>query len=299
MAYDNNIYAKIVSGELSEEEIKQLKESGEWQEIQAILEASDDFSLKPYDKKSAYEELVKKRKTTTQQGASRIRRLIFPMASSAAILLLLFGYFFFVNKNSNKINAEYGEVVEANPWNHTKINLNDGSSIEYNTKGVSIINLQGEAYFQVVPGNKVDIKTEFGTVKVLGTKFNIRTWGGQLTVSCYEGKVAVISNTGSQMILDRNEALSITKNSFTNKREINSAEPEWLMERTRIYQEDRQEVFNELERQYNIRIERPMQSGGFSGEFPNNDLEEALGLVCDPMGYNYKIINKGLVEIYE
>ena len=43
MAYDKNIYARIVSNEVSEEEIAQLKSSGEWEEIQQILQMTASF----------------------------------------------------------------------------------------------------------------------------------------------------------------------------------------------------------------------------------------------------------------
>ena len=313
MAYDENIYAKIISGEITKSEIDHLKSTGEWQEIQSILEATEELELKPHDKKAGFEALLKKRdgQNQTQSQAQHQTQpetpkkgaisWLIPIVSAAAAVALLVGFFFFSNNVSTKVSAQYSQTVEVSPNKNVSISLNDGSTIEYNegnNEKAKLVQLEGEAYFNVVPGNPLIVQTKNGKIEVLGTKFNVRAWGNQLSVECFEGRVKV-SSKNSNTELQKMEAVTTTNGKLNQKSNINYTSPTWLNGTTRIKQEPLSEVLKELERQYNVKIKAPTLNRVFSGEFSHSNLEKALDDVCKPMGLTYKIIQPDLIEIYE
>ena len=50
----DTLYARWLAGTLSQDEEDALKASGEWQELQAIINATSDLSLPQYDKERAF-----------------------------------------------------------------------------------------------------------------------------------------------------------------------------------------------------------------------------------------------------
>jgi len=299
MSYDENIYAKIVSGEITQEEIDQLKTTGEWEEIQMILQATEDLSVAPLNKEAGFEALLKKREN--RPAKKGIIKWLIPLASAAAVGLLLIGFFYFNSDSSQLMVARNGEIKKLMIDESVNVTLNDGSSVKYNnieSKSTRTIQLNGEAFFDVVPGNSVIIETENGKVEVLGTQFNVRSWGKQLSVECFNGRVKVVSKNG-QTELTKMESVRTNKGTLEPKTSIQHTNSIWLNAESRIKQEPLTEVFKEMERQYNITIKTPLLDRIFSGGFPHNDLKKALDDVCLPMGLTYKIINADLVEIYE
>jgi ferric-dicitrate binding protein FerR (iron transport regulator) len=58
------------------------------------------------------------------------------------------------------------------------------------------------------------------------------------------------------------------------------------------------EVFMELGRQFNIKIKAQSHEGRiYTGRFSNKNLQEALQLICLPMGLTYRIENDSSVVI--
>jgi len=300
MAYDENIYARIISGEVTAEEIEQLKSTGEWEEIETILQATEELELNPHDKEAGYEALLKKRGGQTSERSGTIRRL-WPIISAAAVALLVIGFFFLNGNSSKKVLAQNSQTKKLSLDGKFAITLNDGSSLEYeegDKEGSRTVHLDGEAFFDVIPGNHLIVQTAQGKVEVLGTQFNVRAWGNQLSVECYQGRVIVASKNG-QTELQKMEAVLSTNVKLNPKSNINHTSPSWLNGNTRIKQEPLTEVFKELERQYNVSVKFSLSNRVYAGEFPHNDLEKALDDICKPMGLTYKIIKPDLVEIYE
>jgi len=299
MAYDENIYAKIVSGELSEQEIDQLKDSGEWQEIQAILQIADELSLPRHNKENGYDKLMKKRGQNLPKNNRR--RLLYQVVSVAAVVLFLIGFFFFNRSKEISTFASNGTTESLLLPDKSEVVLNDGSSLQYKKTSDQtnrIVKLNGEAFFKVTSGNTFTVETANGQVQVLGTQFNVRAWGNTLFVTCYSGQVAVTSNN-NRTTLNPKEAV-IVRNGKTTEAPVETRDsPDWLTGTSRVYEEPLDEVFNELERQYNIKVTHPNIDRIFSGSFTQNNLEEALDVVCRPMGLQFKIVNNELVEVYE
>ncbi len=294
MAYDENIYAKIVSGDLNPQEVEKLKQTGEWDEIQDILRATEGLTLPRFNKEKGYDDLLKRRQVKTKT------RVINPIwIGLAASLLLLFGFLFLFNNGNVIVNAGMAEIQNVSFDDGTKIVLNDGSEISYKKDfkaSERVVNLQGEASFEVTKGKKFVVETRNGSVEVLGTQFNVRAWGNHLYVECYEGSVKVSTAT-DQSILSKNESVVIVDHKMGDKNTIGNSAPLWQSGTLRFYEESLVEVFREMERQFDISIENNFDSRKFSGSFEEVDLEKALKQVCGPMGLDYQIDGKKIVIV--
>jgi len=89
----------------------------------------------------------------------------------------------------------------------TKVWLNNGSKLEYPEKfgATREVSLLGEGYFEVAhdPSHPFLVKTKQNTVKVLGTKFDIRSYQDDksASVAVTEGRVGFGNQLGQQIIL--------------------------------------------------------------------------------------------------
>lgn len=294
MAYDENIYARIVSGELSPKEIEHLKGTGEWEEIQSILKATENLSLPSFDKEKGFEDLKGRRKPKTKQR--NLRPYIYGIAAS---LLVLLSFIFLFTEEPTFIQAGMAENGGHTLPDGSKIILNDGSNIEYKNAewaNSRVLKLTGEAFFEVETGNKFLVNTSNGQVEVLGTKFNVRSWGDKLYVECYEGSVKVVQ-TESEVVLKANETVNFVNGKSNGLNTIEHKEPLWQSGTLRFHQEKLSEVFSEMERQYNVKIEFTLNDALFSGYFEEGNLNKALSQVCDPMGLEFNFIDDKTIVI--
>ncbi|BBM82255.1 FecR domain-containing protein [Candidatus Uabimicrobium amorphum] len=92
-----------------------------------------------------------------------------------------------------------------------------------NANSVQLV--QGSVYFHVVPGNALTIKTERGTIQVLGTKFLVTATNKKTKVSVYRGKVKFTNHNNQEYILTQGQSI----NSSLAKIQKNREEiPSWV-----------------------------------------------------------------------
>ena len=298
MAYDENIYARIINNQISEDEKAQLIQSGEWDEIQKILKVTEEIQLKPFDKEAAFQAVLTQGKNAQKGTFSIFRNRGFIGIAASVILLVAFLFVFNLNSKT-EVTAIYTETKEIRLPDESTVRLNDGSSIKYKEKhwtNQRSIELMGEAVFDVTSGTSFQVTTANGSVTVLGTEFNVRSWGTNLYVECYEGKVRVNSGTQEQM-LEAGTSVNISNGTMGAMKTIDHDAPLWTTGTSRFYEESLESVFQEIERQYDVRIEYPDVDRTFSGFFEHDDLAEALNQVCLPMDLNFEIKEGNKVEI--
>ncbi|WP_430466781.1 FecR family protein [Winogradskyella ouciana] len=222
------------------------------------------------------------------------------VSSLAAILVVGFALFTLINKDqisSFKTGLAQNEIITL-PDNST-VNLNELSQLEYNSSNWNenrSLNLNGEAYFNVEEGKRFDVHTDFGKVSVLGTAFNVLSKDRIFKVSCYEGLVQVSyeDNTvelpaGTEFVLSSGKG---------QKSDIVIAEPYWLKNMSVFEDASLKSVANELEKQYNIKVQYPSDlTVKFTGAFEHNDLENALESITKPLNLTYTIKNTNTVII--
>jgi len=169
--------------------------------------------------------------------------------------------------------------------------LNGGSNVQYEAGGWNmdrVLNLDGEAYFDVIKGSTFSVNTEQGLVTVLGTTFNVLDRGEVFEVECFSGKVSV--EIGSQEeILSPGQGVRIV-NSTLAVYDLSTTNPDWKLGEFKFVDADAADVFEELEWQLGMDIIVPNLEGyKFTGDFETKDSELALSTVCLALGLQHKI----------
>nr|MBX2874682.1 FecR family protein [Saprospiraceae bacterium] len=220
---------------------------------------------------------------------------------AAASVALLLGIWFWVGSRSLSLEAAAGEMAERTFNDGSSIVLNDGSSIIYQDGDWGkerIVDLQGEALFEVTKGVPFIVKTDQGTVQVLGTSFNVRAWDQHFRVECYSGKVAIERN-GQRDTLVAGEAGQWRDNQWYIEQDLMAQSPAWSEGKSEFKGESWDAAFAELERQYDVKLERPYIDSPFVGNFQHNNLDTALYLLTRPKGLQYEIDrDRSVVRIF-
>jgi len=219
------------------------------------------------------------------------KRVLATLSKIAAVLVIGFGIYFYtttLDTTSNTIVAQQKSIVLPDA---SQVNLNSKSTITYNTSNWDSnrqLTLVGEAFFKVAKGKKFDVKTNEGTVSVLGTQFNIKQRDDYFEVICYEGKVAVKSKTKTTTLLQGDTFLIIDGKYIATEKE-NLLSPTWLTNKSTFRSIPYREVIKEFERQYNVSIEFESNndSQNFTGSFTHNDIEIALKSITLPLQLKY------------
>jgi ferric-dicitrate binding protein FerR (iron transport regulator) len=233
----------------------------------------------------------------------RTPRIIIWTGSIAATILILLGLIKFLpSTGSTKIIAK--------PGTHSEYFLPDGSDVKLNADSrISFkqsrfnerrnIELKGEAFFSVPRHGEFNVITANGDISVAGTTFNVCSRDNLFKVTCYTGKVIVTANKHTVTLIPgesaetENGMLKVFKDSKAGSISgwING---DFYFENTPLIQ-----VFNEVERQFNVKFVTKIKEDKlyYTGGFSNNDLNEALELICLPMKLDYQIESKNKISV--
>ena len=191
------------------------------------------------------------------------------LARVAAVLIPLFiiagGYHYFTSVKSNitEISVAYGEDKHLFLPDGSEIWVNAGTTIKYPNEFSDeerLVDLDGEAYFSVKEDatKPFIVRTKELSVKVLGTKFNVKAYSGdkKATATLTSGKVEVTTSTKASKILKPNEQLVFNKaTSAIDITEILPAETNsWLTGKLIFENVPLKEIIQTLERRFNITI---------------------------------------------
>ena len=299
----DTIYARWLSGNLSEAELEELKANGELEELESIVKLTDEMALPAFNVDAAYKQFQSER----SKPVAKQRRLPVRWILAAAATITLVGVFlFYLNSQPTLLQAVAGENLTHSFADGSKIILNDESTASYYPKNWEenrLVTLNGEAFFDVVKGRKFEVQTEQGTIQVLGTSFNIRSRGSNLMVACYTGKVRVRSAIGTDsVVLEKGKYVQFVGGKNMGVKDLEVTGPHWTNGESHFIDETMSAVFQELERQYAIKVDYASIDGQllFNGKFEHNNLEAALKSICVPQGFQFSIdSNNKLVRITE
>ena len=191
---------------------------------------------------------------------SRIAVVLIPF------LLIAGGYLYHTYKQSEmiEVSVAYGDTKYLLLPDSSEIWINAGTNIRYPknfSKSQREVHLNGEAYFSVKE-NKAKpfiVQTERLSVKVLGTKFNVRAYSidEKVVTSLTSGKVEVDTQSDLPKILKPNEQLTYNKNtSDIHIENIQASETDgWLKGKLIFNNASLNDILTTLERNFNISIE--------------------------------------------
>jgi ferric-dicitrate binding protein FerR (iron transport regulator) len=244
-------------------------------------------------KEDVWKELSKK--TSAPVSPTKVIKLQWVKYAAAACILVLLGFTAFINLYTKTITCPNGQHISINLPDQSLVNLNANSSISYHPywwKFSRKVEFTGEAYFSITKGSQFEINSKYGKTYILGTSFNIYARGNQYKVTCYTGKVKVVSNlTADKILLLPNDHAFVTPNGKLQLEKHENVEDQisWRKNLFLFTKTPLQLVFEEIERQYDIRIvEKGKFDLTYTGKFrKEKSVETALHTVCMPLGLKF------------
>jgi ferric-dicitrate binding protein FerR (iron transport regulator) len=233
--------------------------------------------------------------TASNKKKGRTVRMNWLKYSAAACLILLLGLTGFINFYTTSIYCPKGQHMSVVLPDNSEVELNANSKISYKPylwKFSRKVKFEGEAFFEITRGSKFEIQSNYGKTFILGTSFNIYARGNQYKVTCYTGKVKVVSTmTADKILLLPKDHAYVTKNGKLKLLQDNKAEERILWRDNLFFFTDTplKYVLEEIELQYNINIvEKGKFKDGYTGNFSKEkSVENVLHTVCMPMGLKF------------
>lgn len=362
----NNIWTLIgkkLTGEASPEELLELEEllrqEGAHRYPLALLEeiwkneqqAKADEKLeqkwKAFDDKielaeeKKADELARINLIERDSSRQKIVKLI-KIYSWVAAAVFLLGVFWFTrdghinNKKANEIVAPQTGFSKIQLTDGTQVWLNAGSKLVYDANfGTEYrkVFLRGEAFFDVVkdPQHPFIVTTSTISIKVLGTRFNVRAYDNDKTseTALIRGQIelTVLKNPEKKIILKASEKLTINNNEQISAKSIQSvgvdpiaddiplialsrihqkkqdtlpSEALWLENKLAFDAEDFENLAVKLQRRYNVTIvfkNDALKRLRFTGRFQDESIGKVLKYLQSTTYFHYKN-DDSTIEIY-
>ena len=286
---NDTFLAQWLEGKLLDNELKELVSESDYTKYLKIrkgLEVLDAFNA-PTD--STFTQIQQKIKSKN----NKVIPLNYKpwLLAIAASIVLFFGLFSIFDTNQVAFETGYGEFKTIALLDGSEVILNSKSSLSYNEKqweSNKTVELNGEAFFKVKKGSVFTVTTSNGIVKVLGTHFNVQSHKDLFEITCYEGKVSVLSKSETFILLPTNTLRRINGNAIEAwNTEFNN--PTWLNGESNFKSVPVEYVISALEAQYQVKINSQNIDTSiiYTGSFTHNNLETALQTVFKSLQIQY------------
>lgn len=265
---------------------------GELDKLQASIEV-------PYSKsRNEIWEAMQQKMTAEEIPIRPVRPARRRLWLVAAMVALLLGVGVLLRFYHHTFRTAPGQMVTLTLPDGSTVVLNAQSRLTYYSlwwRFSPKVSLAGEAFFKGHHSKWFSVKSDRGTVVVLGTSFDIYARHDNYRVVCFTGKVRVTSRTKNQIILTPGEKAVVSPyGDISFSKEIKTRDYNaWTNHQFVFTAVPLASVLKELARRYNVEIDlkKPVQAnytGNFSAEIP---VEQALNIVCKPFGLTFVKIN--------
>ncbi len=236
-----------------------------WDEIaeKAVLGESSDMRPAAIETK-----IDRNKRMRSWPNGFSVRSPFFRIAAVAALLVIVaisLGSYW-MSPQMVEVAVAAGEHSTLVLGDGTRVILDAGSQLKYpeTFRGKSRkVFLRGEAFFQVTPDKSAPfiVSTEYSQIEVLGTSFNVRTWGsgGSVEVAVQEGHVRfghVGKHEGNRVLLRAHQASSLLEGGTPSVPMEVDIEKQLAWMRDEVFFENAAlgEVFDRLRRWYNVEV---------------------------------------------
>ncbi|MGN0003837.1 MAG: FecR family protein [Sphingobacterium composti] len=197
----------------------------------------------------------------------------------------------------------------------TKVWLNAATTLKYPSrfaKDKRELELEGEAFFEVAPlfvqenGVQIrvpfEVKTSNQVIKVLGTHFNVSSYGNVVDerTTLVEGSVQLINNVGQSKVLKPGQqgVISSTNQNIMLRNADVELVTAWKNDLFIFRNASFKEIMQELERWYDIKIDiDKYPDTKFYGELNRNvPLSDVLALIQLTSDIKFKLVSNGNVN---
>lgn len=283
-----DLIQKWLDHELNAEELEAFKKLEDYDALvsmDAQLKAFKAPEYKTSEELNTVLKTIRAPKTKTKQNWVRA------VIRIAAVVVIGLSVYYSINLDTTVSTLAANKETDIELPDASKVSLNALSSVTFNKlhwKKERKVELDGEAFFKVAKGSKFQVVTEAGTVTVFGTQFDVKQRDHYFEVTCYEGKVGVISQDQQATLLAGDSFLMIDGKLIAKEKEKLST-PSWLNNESQFTGLPYSVVLDEFERQYNITID-PTDvdvTQLFFGGFPHNNMDVALKAITLPLHLTY------------
>lgn len=215
------------------------------------------------------------------------------------------------------LKVPFGKKFGITLTDGTKVYLNSGSTLTYPNNFIGtnerIVQLQGEAYFEVAKNHKKPfiVETSNMNIRVLGTKFNVSAYKNDNTnsVTLVEGKVAVSkaiayeTETSKSILLAPNEKASIQTTDIDKKLSKNTVHNidkhiSWKNKELVFKNDKFIDISKKLQRNFNVKIvseNENLNNKEFTGRFNKQDVFEILDAFRIHTSFTYTVKNNNII----
>ncbi|WP_100612163.1 FecR family protein [Confluentibacter lentus] len=291
MKNEHNIL-KWLNNELSEDEVKDLKQSENLETLEKIAFYASQMQVPKVDAQQALAAFKERKRSKKDTKVIPLSFKTFMRVAAVFVVLLASSYFLFFN-NAKSFETHVAQTQNVMLPDASEVILNAQSTLKYNKKtweNKRDLQLSGEAFFKVSKGQKFTVNTPVGTVEVLGTQFNVKERPNYFEVQCYEGLVAVTYNNKT-LKLSKGKSFRVLDGTIQVVDDFNAENPSWLQAESSFDKIPLSQVVSELERQYDLSIDYKAvdESQLFTGTFTHSDKHIALQSITIPLKLSYKI----------
>lgn len=266
----------------------------------------------PFEKSKdeLWDQLLEQIDDTTQKPSStRIITLPVFRIAAAAIAILFVSSMVFMRTYTTTIDCPKGQHLTYTLPDESTVFLNAESKLSYHPYWWQFqrkVEFEGEAFFDVEKGQRFTVHSSNGLTEILGTSFNIYARKADYKVFCKTGKVKVSSTaTSVELTIHPGELAVIDNKLKQGKIETVSNDRiiAWKENRLTFTSETLLNVFDELERQFNVVIEADRINASnlkYTGNFTKtNSVEQTLDIICRSFNLNFTKEKKNHYKVYQ
>jgi ferric-dicitrate binding protein FerR (iron transport regulator) len=271
-----------LDGKITPEKARALGRLAEYEALEKLDRALQAFRPVPTDAEPEYNRWQSRKPLAKPRGQQVLLPRLMPVLKMAAVLLLAVGVYFFLFLHAPEIS------VSTSAGQRLQIELPDGSTAILNAQSAIAyvpkkwndkreVKLEGEAFFKVARGAAFDVLTGAGTVRVLGTEFNVNHRPGFFEVTCFEGRVRVQYGNETE-VLQAGEIFRMVNG--TPHADLNTTRKaaSWTEGESRFESVPLAHVVREFERQYGVTVQLKNTDSLqlFTGSFVHGNQTQAL-----------------------
>lgn len=312
---DEQLLIRFLTHRCSPEEMEQVsrwassdKANGQWLfEMERIWSLKDELLFSDQKEiETAYNEFLAKINPPQKTAPKNYYLRFMKYAAAIVVIALLAGNLYRTYNKTDDTLAEstvevpIGQRVSLILSDGTKVWLNSQSKftypVDFKTQNRNV-RLEGEGYFEVAhnPKSPFVVETSSMRIRVLGTKFNLKTYDGVSSVTLAEGKVQVNVDEIEKEVVLRPHEQAVYRN---GKEELTVVpadtdnEMSWVEGVILFDDEPMNEVLKKLSRHYNVMFEvkdTSVNSQTLTMRITDEPLEQALEYIRLATGITYKI----------
>lgn len=274
-----------------------------WNELEVKADADTYPALERVNRRIGYKKV---------RAASFYRKMVRVAAVLIPIFILSGGYLYYSSMQNRliEVSVAFGEKKHLLLPDSSEVWLNAGTVLKYPRNFADSrrrVYLDGEGYFSVRRDTAKPFIVEASrlSVKVLGTKFNVKAYPDDesITTTLTSGKVEVNTPSQDPRVLRPNEQL--TYNRSTSHVSITEIPPgdtdSWISGKLIFTNASFAEIRQTLERRYNVVIENATAipfSGRYTVRFlKNENLDEILNVLGEIIGFGHRKSGQNIILI--